>query len=93
MVSEYAATGIFSNIRRGVVRDKDFTHYAYFENAEKRLPRDHKWESISNYERRQFSTHYKNGFKVNKLGDYDLTLDFDKKPNNCWVNCKKYVFD
>ena len=22
----------------------------------------------------------KNGFKVNKLGDYDLTLDFDKKP-------------
>jgi ribose 5-phosphate isomerase B len=21
-----------------------------------------------------------NGFKVNKLGDYDLTLDFDKKP-------------
>ncbi len=22
----------------------------------------------------------KNGFKVNKLGDYDLTLDFDKRP-------------
>ena len=23
---------------------------------------------------------HRNGFKVNKLGDYDLTLDFDKKP-------------
>ena len=26
------------------------------------------------------STLKKNGLKVNKLGDYDLTLDFDKKP-------------
>ena len=27
-----------------------------------------------------YEEYKKNGFKVNKLGDYDLTLDFDKKP-------------
>ena len=36
--------------------------------------------AIDELEAFDYEEYNKNGFKVNKLGDYDLTLDFDKKP-------------
>ena len=36
--------------------------------------------AIDELEAFNYEEYKKNGFKVNKLGDYDLTLDFDKKP-------------
>ena len=36
--------------------------------------------AIDELEAFDYEEYKKNGFKVNKLGDYDLTLDFDKKP-------------
>ena len=36
--------------------------------------------AIDELEAFNYDEYKKNGFKVNKLGDYDLTLDFDKKP-------------
>ncbi len=36
--------------------------------------------AIDELEAFDYETYKKNGFKVNKLGDYELTLDFDKKP-------------
>ncbi|MBO5305409.1 MAG: RpiB/LacA/LacB family sugar-phosphate isomerase [Clostridia bacterium] len=36
--------------------------------------------AIDELEAFDYETYKKNGFKVDKLGDYDLTLDFDKKP-------------
>ena len=36
--------------------------------------------AIDELESFDYEEYKKNGFKVNKLGDYDLTLDFDKKP-------------
>ena len=36
--------------------------------------------AIDELEAFDYDEYKKNGFKVNKLGDYDLTLDFDKKP-------------
>ncbi len=36
--------------------------------------------AIDELEAFDYQTYKENGFKVNKLGDYDLTLDFDKKP-------------
>ena len=36
--------------------------------------------AIDELEAFDYDEYKKNGIKVNKLGDYDLTLDFDKKP-------------
>jgi ribose 5-phosphate isomerase B len=36
--------------------------------------------AIEELEAFNYEEYKKNGFRVNKLGDYDLTLDFDKKP-------------
>ena len=36
--------------------------------------------AIDELEAFDYEEYKKNGFKVRKLGDYDLTLDFDKKP-------------
>ena len=36
--------------------------------------------AIDELEAFDYEAYKKNGFKVNKLGDYELTLDFDKKP-------------
>ena len=36
--------------------------------------------AIDELEAFDYETYKQNGFKVNKLGDFDLTLDFDKKP-------------
>ena len=36
--------------------------------------------AIDELEAFDYEEYKKNGFKVHKLGDYDLTLDFDKKP-------------
>ena len=36
--------------------------------------------AIDELEAFDYETYKKNGFKVDKLGDYELTLDFDKKP-------------
>ena len=36
--------------------------------------------AIDELEAVDYDEYKKNGVKVNKLGDYDLTLDFDKKP-------------
>ena len=36
--------------------------------------------AIEELEAFDYEAYKKNGFKVNKLGDYDLTLDFDKRP-------------
>ena len=36
--------------------------------------------AIDELEAFDYEEYKANGFKVNKLGDYDLTLDFDKKP-------------
>ena len=36
--------------------------------------------AIDELEAFDYEEYKKNGFNVNKLGDYDLTLDFDKKP-------------
>ena len=36
--------------------------------------------AIDELEAFDYETYKKNGFHVDKLGDYDLTLDFDKKP-------------
>lgn len=36
--------------------------------------------AIDELEAFDYEEYKKNGFKVNKLGDYELTLDFDKKP-------------
>ena len=36
--------------------------------------------AIDELEAFNYDEYKKNGFKVRKLGDYDLTLDFDKKP-------------
>ena len=36
--------------------------------------------AIDELEAFDYEEYKKNGFRVNKLGDYDLTLDFDKKP-------------
>ena len=36
--------------------------------------------AIDELEAFDYEEYKKNGFKVNKLGDYDSTLDFDKKP-------------
>ena len=36
--------------------------------------------AIDELEAFYYEEYKNNGFKVNKLGDYDLTLDFDKKP-------------
>ena len=36
--------------------------------------------AIDELEAFDYEKYKKNGFKVNKLGDYELTLDFDKKP-------------
>ena len=36
--------------------------------------------AIDELEAFNYEEYKKKGFKVNKLGDYDLTLDFDKKP-------------
>ena len=36
--------------------------------------------AIDELEAFNYDEYKKNGFKVKKLGDYDLTLDFDKKP-------------
>ncbi|MBO4572532.1 MAG: RpiB/LacA/LacB family sugar-phosphate isomerase [Clostridia bacterium] len=36
--------------------------------------------AIDELEAFDYEEYKKNGFKVKKLGDYDLTLDFDKKP-------------
>ena len=36
--------------------------------------------AIDELEAFDYEEYKKNGFKVLKLGDYDLTLDFDKKP-------------
>ena len=37
--------------------------------------------AIDELEAFDYEEYKKNGFKVHKLGDYDLTLDFDKKPD------------
>ena len=31
-------------------------------------------------QKREYEEYKKSGFKIRKLGDYPLTLDFDKKP-------------
>ena len=36
--------------------------------------------AIDELEAFDYETYKKNGFRVDKLGDYELTLDFDKKP-------------
>lgn len=36
--------------------------------------------AIDELEAFDYAEYKKNGFKVHKLGDFDLTLDFDKKP-------------
>ena len=36
--------------------------------------------AIDELEAFDYEAYKQNGFKVNKLGDFDLTLDFDKKP-------------